>query len=38
MNWIINAIMIVCVASIVTLGMNYIYYRKEFKKVINIFK
>ena len=37
-NWIINAIIVVCVASIVTLGMNYIIFRKEFKEVINIFK
>jgi len=38
MNWIINAIMVVIVASIVTLSMNYIIFRKEFKEVINIFK
>jgi len=38
MNWMINAIMVACVGNIVTLNMNYIIFRKEFKEVINIFK
>ena len=30
--------MVVCVASIVTLVLKFIFYKKEFKEVINIFK
>ena len=37
-NLIINAIIVVCAASIVTLVLNFIFYKKEFKEVINIFK
>ena len=35
---LINVIMVACIASIVTLVLNFIFYKKEFKEVINIFK
>ena len=37
-NWIINAIMVATVASIVTLSLNFIFFRNEFKEVIIIIK
>ena len=38
MNWIINAIMVLIVACIVTIGINYIFYRNEFKELDIIMK
>ena len=37
-NWLINAIMVGLVASLVTFILNYIFYKNEFKEVIKIFK
>jgi len=37
-NWIINSIMVVIVASIVTILSNYIFFKNEFKGVIEIMK
>ena len=37
-NWIINAIMVGIVSCIVVLSLNLLFFRKEFKEVIKIFK
>ena len=37
-HWIINAIMVFVVACIVTIGINYIFYRNEFKELDIIMK
>ena len=38
LNWGINAIMVVCVASAVTLALNSIFFRKELKEAARILK
>lgn len=38
LNWIKNAIMVAISASIVTISMNYIFFKREFKEVIKIIK
>ncbi len=37
-NWIINAIMVATVASIVTLSLNFFFFKNESKEVVKIFK
>ena len=37
-NWIINAIMVFIVACIVTIGINYLFYKNEFKELDIIMK
>ena len=38
LNWIINAVMVAGVASIITLVINYIFYHNEFKEIIKMIK
>lgn len=38
LNWIINALMIFGVSSLITLTINYIFFKNEFKEIMNIFK
>lgn len=38
LNWIKNAIMVAISACIVTISMNYIFFKREFKEVIQIIK
>lgn len=38
LNWIKNAIMVTISACIVTISMNYIFFKREFKEVIRIIK
>ncbi len=37
-NWIINAIMVAITASIITLSLNFIFFKNEFKEVVKIIK
>ena len=36
-NWIINAFMVIMVASIITMLLNFILFKKEFKNIIDLF-
>ena len=38
LNWIINAFMVFTVACIVTLSFKILFYRKELKQILNLFK
>ena len=38
MNWVINSLMVFIVASIITLTINFIFYRNEFKELFRIIK
>ena len=37
-NWIINALMIFIISSFITIIINYIFYKNEFKELINTLK